>query len=157
VVQPDAAVAADTVALAKPPESVPQQLAELAPEHWVTLVTTLGLAGMTDSLARALSLEQVTAGTLCFHYTAEQDAMLNETQRGRIADALGQRFGAGISVEFREAPQTRETPAQYAERRRRERKAEAVMALRNDPLVQQIIEQFGAHIEEESVIPIDPS
>ena len=145
------------ITLAEPPSDVPAQLSELTPEHWVTLVAALNLSGMTDSLARALSLEQVSESELCFHYSAEQEAMLNETQRGRIASALTQRFGAGLSVQFREAEQTRETPAQYAERRRRERKAQAVVALREDPQVQQIIEQFGARLLEESVTPIDPS
>ncbi|MBV1790051.1 DNA polymerase III subunit gamma/tau [Marinobacterium sp. D7] len=136
---------------------MPERVEALAPEHWIALVAELGLTGMTDSLARALSLEQVSETRLCFHYSAEQDALLNETQRSRIADALHSRLGAQFQVEFREAVQTRETPAQYSVRRRLERKAEAVAALKDDPLVQQIIEQFGAHIEEESVTPLDPS
>ncbi|GGB80048.1 DNA polymerase III subunit gamma/tau [Marinobacterium zhoushanense] len=138
-------------------QPMPERVEELAPEHWIALVSELGLTGMTDSLARALSLEQVSATMLCFHYGAEQDALLNETQRSRIADALSNRLGSQLQVEYREAAQTRETPAQYSVRRRLERKAEAVAALKDDPLVQQIIEQFGAHIEEESVTPLDPS
>jgi len=138
-------------------QPVPAAVDRLTPEHWVALVSELGLTGMTDSLARSLSLEQVSATALCFHYSAEQDALLNETQRSRIAEALNARLGTRLEIEYREAVQTRETPAQYAARRRLERKAEAVAALKSDPLVQQIIEQFGAQIEEESVTPLDPS
>ncbi|WP_432698304.1 DNA polymerase III subunit gamma/tau [Marinobacterium sp. YM272] len=135
----------------------PAELVQLTPEHWVALSAELGLTGMTDSLARSLSLEQVDGQALCFHYNAEQDALLNETQRSRIADALKARFGQALTVEYREAAQTRETPAQFAERRRAERKAEAIEALKADPVVQQILDQFGAHIDEESVTPVDPS
>ncbi|MBR9883697.1 MAG: DNA polymerase III subunit gamma/tau [Oceanospirillales bacterium] len=138
-------------------EPLPDDLSQLAPVHWVALVSDLGLTGMTDSLARAMSLEMVSASGFCFHYSPEQDALLNETQRNRIAEALRNRLGKALDVEYREAAQTRETPAQYSVRRRLERKAEAVNALKHDPLVQQIIEQFGAHIEEESVTPLDPS
>ena len=52
--------------------------------------------------------------------------------------------------------QTVETPAQRIERLRAERQAEAVQAIEADPLVQTLIEQFGARIETESVRPLDP-
>ena len=145
------------VAQVDPPTQLPQRLEELKPEHWVTLVVALEFNGMTDSLARSLTLEKVEAERLCFHYNAEQEMLLNDNQRERIAAALRQRFGAALTVEFQEAAQTRETPFQYAARRLRERKAEALQSLRQDPLVQQLVERFGARIDEESVTPLDLS
>ncbi|WP_027852225.1 DNA polymerase III subunit gamma/tau [Marinobacterium litorale] len=151
------AVESEKRTLAQETDDLPVELSALNEAHWVSLALALGLSGMTDSLARALSLESVSASGLCFHYTAEQEAMLNQTQRDRIAAALKERFGDAIDVTFEQAPQTRETPAQYLARRKAERQAEAVASMKADPLVQQIIDQFGARIEEESVTPIDPN
>ncbi|SEG32339.1 DNA polymerase III subunit gamma/tau [Marinobacterium lutimaris] len=150
---PSPSVAVLLAGLEPPPASVEQ----LTPEHWVVLSAEIGLTGMTESLARSLSLEQVNGADLCFHYNAEQEALLNQTQRERIAGALKSRYGEALTVEYKLALQTRETPAQFAERRRAERKADAIEAMKADPVVQQILEQFGARIDEESVTPVDPS
>ncbi|TCK08171.1 DNA polymerase III subunit gamma/tau [Marinobacterium mangrovicola] len=150
---PSSSIAVLLAGLEAPPASVEQ----LTPEHWVVLSADIGLTGMTESLARSLSLEQVNGADLCFHYNAEQEALLNQTQRERIAGALKTRYGEALTVEYKLAAQTRETPAQFADRRRAERKAEAIEAMKADPVVQQILEQFGAHIDEESVTPVDPS
>ncbi len=148
-------VAGRSVVAQEPPAASVESLAELEPGHWVLLVDRLGLSGMTESLARALSLESCDGGQLRFHFTPEQEALFNETQRGRIKQALEQLFGTALQVDYVKAAQTRETPAQYMARKRAERQAQAVAAMRNDPLVQQIMAQFDAQIDEASVLPID--
>jgi DNA polymerase-3 subunit gamma/tau len=139
-------------AVARP--SVP---AAVAPENesWAELLASLGLTGMAESLARNLSLEVEEEGRLCFHYTPEQEALLSGDRRERIIDALRQVRGAQCEIEFRQAPQTRETPAQRAERKRAERLAEAVVSIETDATVKTLMDQFGARIEYESVRPID--
>jgi DNA polymerase-3 subunit gamma/tau len=139
-------------AVARP--SVP---AAVAPENesWAELLASLGLTGMAESLARNLSLEVEEEGRLCFHYTPEQEALLSGDRRERIIDALRQARGEQCEIEFRQAPQTRETPAQRAERKRAERLAEAVVSIETDATVKTLMDQFGARIEYESVRPID--
>jgi len=122
---------------------------------WVTLVDRTGLSGMTANIARNLSLEQVNGHELVFHFTIEQDELINETQRARIVEALQQTFGCELQIVFRREEQRQETPARYAARRRAERQAEAVALLSQDPIVQTLIEQFDARLVTESVIPID--
>ncbi|MET4000698.1 DNA polymerase III subunit gamma/tau [Marinobacterium sp. MBR-109] len=123
---------------------------------WCDLLPQLGLSGMVESLARNLSLEVGDANRMLFHYTPEQDALLNEDRRERIRAAVRGARGEQVQVEFAQALQTVETPAQRIERLRAERQAEAVQAIETDPLVQTLIEQFGARIETESVRPLDP-
>jgi DNA polymerase-3 subunit gamma/tau len=135
----------------------PSVLAAVAPENesWAELLASLGLTGMAESLARNLSLEVEEEGRLCFHYTPEQEALLSGDRRERIIDALRQVRGAQCEIEFRQAPQTRETPAQRAERKRAERLADAVVSIETDATVKTLMDQFGARIEYESVRPID--
>jgi len=123
---------------------------------WCELLPELGLNGMVESLARHLSLESSDPDRMLFHYTAEQDAMLNEDRRNRIRAAIHAVWGESLQIEFVQGPQTTETPAQRADRLRAERQAEAVRAVEADPLVQTLIEQFGARIESESIRPLDP-
>ncbi len=129
----------------------------VAPENesWAELMVSLGLTGMAESLARNLSLEVEQTDRLCFHYTPEQEALLSGDRRERIIEALRQARGADCQVEFIQAAQTLETPAQRAERKRAERLVEAVVAIETDETVHTLIEQFGASIEYDSVRPID--
>ncbi|WP_151703190.1 DNA polymerase III subunit gamma/tau [Nitrincola alkalilacustris] len=137
-----------------PDEAIPE-IEALQVRDWVTLVDRTGLSGMTANIARNLSLEQVNGHELVFHFTIEQDELINDTQRTRIVDALQQTFGCELQVVFKREEQRQETPARYAARRRAERQAEAVALLSQDPIVQTLIEQFDARLVTESVIPID--
>lgn len=147
----------------EPPTPVPEALPVPAASgpvagngDWCDLLPQLGLSGMVESLARNLSLELGDASRMLFHYTPEQDALLNEDRRERIRTAIRAVRGEQVQIEFTQAVQTVETPAQRIERLRAERQAEAVQAIEADPLVQTLIEQFGARIETESVRPLDP-
>ena len=135
--------------------AVPASLTELTLTDWVRVAPLLSLTGMTASICRNLSLEEVDAEALCFHYPPEQGALLNTTQKERIQEALQAYFNASIEIRFVQAEQTHETPAQYSNRKKAERQAEAVISMQKDPLVQRIIEQFSAELDTASVRPID--
>lgn len=167
-VQPVAKPSRQAPAVSEQPRSAPAQITAetasrpqvpvaVAPENesWAELMASLGLTGMAESLARNLSLEVEEEGRLCFHYTPEQEALLSGDRRERIIAALQQVRGVECQVEFIQAAQTLETPAQRAERKRGERLVEAVVAIESDATVHTLIEHFGASIEYDSVRPID--
>ena len=110
---------------------------------------------MTESLASHLSLEQVDNERLVFHYQPEQQALLDATQQQRIGTALSDYFKAPVEVEFLQATQQQETPAEYQQRKREERHAIAVESIRGDATVQLLQEHFDAQIDLRSVAPID--
>jgi DNA polymerase-3 subunit gamma/tau len=160
-----------TAAPAKPAGQIPTPMPESAPardpesepgralpetDDWCDLLPQLGLSGMVESLARNLSLESDTGERVRFHYTPEQEALLNQDRRDRIRAAICAVRGEQTRIEFVQAAQTAETPAQRSERLKAERQAKAVTAIESDPLVQTVIEQFGARIETESIRPLDP-
>ncbi len=136
-------------------ESCPRDLNAIQLPHWVHIARSLGLSGMTESLATHISLEEIRPDAVVLHYTKDQKTMLNEVQQERISDALNAYFSLPLSVEFLQAPQTQETPAQYLNRKREERHSEAITSIRNDETVKQLQQHFDAQIELSSVQPID--
>jgi len=130
-------------------------LAALQLPHWLRLVEVLGLSGMTESLARSLSLESISGNKLALHYTREQEALLNDVHKARISEALQGYFAEPLAIEFVLGEQLQETPQLYRQRRDRERRAAALAHLQADPAVQQIIEAFSAEILSDSVEPLN--
>ncbi len=136
-------------------EPCPKDVTQIQIEHWVHLSRSIGLTGMTESLATHLSLESVNSGEFLLHYTVDQRTMLNEVQQQRITDALNDYFGAPVQVQFAQGEQHKETPAQYMSRKREERHALAISVIREDETVQMLQKEFDAQIELSSVMPID--
>ncbi|MDO6593639.1 DNA polymerase III subunit gamma/tau [Neptuniibacter sp. 1_MG-2023] len=136
-------------------EECSRDLGAIQLSDWVHIGRNLGLSGMTESLATHISLEEIRSDAVVLHYTKDQKTMLNEVQQQRISDALNTYFSAPVSVEFVQAIQTQETPAQYLNRKREERHSEAITSIRNDETVKQLQQHFDAQIELSSVQPID--
>ncbi|NRP15671.1 DNA polymerase III subunit gamma/tau [Marinobacterium sp. xm-a-152] len=130
-------------------------LSNVALEDWVHLITQLNLTGMTESLAKAMSLETLQGNRMVLHYTAEQEALFNDQHKQRIADAITAFFQEPMSVDFQLAEQTRETPVNYRIRRAEERRIAAVRHLKQDPNVERLIEMFDGQLDELSVEPLE--
>lgn len=130
-------------------------LSNVALEDWVHLIAQLNLTGMTESLAKAMSLETLQGNRMVLHYTAEQEALFNDQHKQRIADAITAFFQEPMSVDFQLAEQTRETPVNYRIRRAEERRIAAVRHLKQDPNVERLIEMFDGQLDELSVEPLD--
>jgi DNA polymerase-3 subunit gamma/tau len=124
-------------------------------EDWVHLIAQLDLTGMTESLAKAMSLETLQGNRMVLHYTAEQEALFNDQHKQRISDAITAFFQEPMSVDFQLAEQTRETPVNYRIRRAEERRIAAVRHLKQDPNVERLIEMFDGQLDELSVEPLD--
>jgi len=130
-------------------------LSNVTLEDWVHLIALLDLTGMTESLAKAMSLESLKGNRMVLHYTADQEALLNDHHKQRITDAITAFFQEPMSIEFRLAEQTRETPVNYRIRRAEERRIAAVKHLKQDPNVERLIEMFDGKLDELSVEPLD--
>ncbi len=123
--------------------------------RWVGLIDQIGLTGMTYNIAANASLRSVEAGCWSFALTSQQIHLFNVTHQQRLAQALSDYLGDVIRVEVVEAPAQGETPAQYQERKRQERQAQAVQAIESDPNVQAIIANYNARIDPASIKPVD--
>jgi DNA polymerase-3 subunit gamma/tau len=123
--------------------------------RWLELFPQLGLSGLTGSIAGNCSLVAVDGDHWSLHLDPAQGALFNSTQQQRVNDALSQFHGRTLTLTIELRKPEQETPAQAAARQRIERQNQAVAAIHADPLVQQMLQQFGASVRADTIEPID--
>lgn len=123
--------------------------------EWLDLFPRLGISGLTASIAANCTLVAVDGDTWKMHLDPAQGALFNATQQRRLNEALNQYHGRPLKLEIELRRPEQETPAQAAARKRAERQKCAEASIHNDPLVQQMIQQFSAVIREGSIEPVD--
>ncbi|HSX88923.1 MAG TPA: DNA polymerase III subunit gamma/tau [Pseudomonas sp.] len=138
------------------PEVVPaaQPATGLAAD-WLELFPKLGLSGMTGSIGANCTLMAVEGDNWLLHLDPGHSALFNATQQRRLNDALNQHHGRELVVQIELRKPEQETPAQAAARKRANRQREAEASIHNDPVVQQMIQQFAAVIRADSIEPLD--
>ncbi len=147
-----------------PPEVPPS--AELPPieklsleqactETWTQIYLGLGVGGVLQATASNCMLAAREGNLLQFVLEEANSTLYDQSHQGRLADLLSQYFGAAVEVRIQLGKVSVETPAATAIRLRQERQAEALAAMQNDPIVQQLMAQFSATLQEETVEPID--
>ncbi|MNT76077.1 DNA polymerase III subunits gamma and tau [compost metagenome] len=68
---------------------------------------------------------------------------------------MNQHFGRTLKLSIELIRPEQETPAQAASRKRAERQGEAEASIEADPLIQQMIKQFGAMVRHDTIEPVD--
>uniref|UniRef100_UPI00242D7357 DNA polymerase III subunit gamma/tau C-terminal domain-containing protein n=1 Tax=Aquipseudomonas alcaligenes TaxID=43263 RepID=UPI00242D7357 len=139
------------------PEPLPaaQPATGLAAE-WLDLFPRLGLSGMTGSIGANCTLVEANGDDWLLHLDPAHSALFNATQQRRLTEALNQHLGRSLNLRIELLRPEQETPAQAAARKRAERQRLAEQSIHDDPLVQQMIQQFGASIRPDSIEPLTP-
>ncbi|SFM72437.1 DNA polymerase-3 subunit gamma/tau [Halopseudomonas yangmingensis] len=123
--------------------------------EWLDLFPRLGLAGLTQSIAAHCQLISRDAGRWVMHLDPGHSSLYNENHRQRIAAAIAEQIGSSVQLQVEVQAPDQETPALAAARKRRERQAEAERLIEEDPLVQQLISDFSAHLLPDSIRPLE--
>ncbi len=121
--------------------------------NWQSIIDEMSLVGLVKELAGHCALKEHNEGKVHLVLSPDKEHLLNQTQKERLANALGTRFGKGtqlkISIEEPEA----ETPAQKKAREEKERQQVAESSLKCDANVKVMEEIFGATLDEKSIRP----
>jgi DNA polymerase-3 subunit gamma/tau len=121
--------------------------------NWQSIIDEMSLVGLVKELAGHCALKEHNEGKVHLVLSPDKEHLLNQTQKERLANALGTRFGKGtqlkISIEEPEA----ETPAQKKAREEKERQKVAESSLKGDANVKAMEEIFGATLDEKSIRP----
>ena len=123
--------------------------------QWLELFPHLPISGMTGSIAANCTLIAAEGDDWLLHLDPAHSALFNATQQRRLNDALNQHFGRTLKLSIELIRPEQETPAQAAARKRAERQGEAEAAIEADPLIQQMIKQFGAMVRHDTIEPVD--
>src|SRR3989344_4986021 len=122
---------------------------------WLELFPKLGLSGMTASIGANCTLISVEGDNWLLHLDPAHSALFNLTQQRRLNDALNQLHGRELKVLIELCKPEQETPAQAAAHKRANRQREAEASIHQDPVIQQMIQQFAAVIRADSIEPLD--
>ena len=147
------------VATPAPPEPVPLQTSAEG-DRWAALVGRLIAGGAVQALVRELAqqagLERIDVDSVppTWHLLVERDSLRTDALRDKLAQALAAELGEPLQLQLHaRVPQDSPARRDAAERERRQREAEA--AIRNDPLVLDLMSQFkSARIVPGSIKPI---
>ncbi|VVP73682.1 DNA polymerase III subunit gamma/tau [Pseudomonas fluorescens] len=123
--------------------------------QWLELFPKLPISGMTGSIAANCTLIAVDGDNWLLHLDPAHSALFNATQQRRLNDALNQHHGRTLSLSMELIKPEQETPAQAASRRRVNRQREAEESIHGDPFIQQMMQQFGAVVRNDTIEPVD--
>ncbi len=152
--------ALDSMGIDAPPAAEPEPLPAAKPAtglaaDWLELFPRLGITGLTGSIAANCSLVAMDGDTWTLHLDPAQSALFNATQQRRLNDALDAYHKRPIKLEIELRKPEQETPAQAASRKRADRQRSAEASIHDDPLVQQMIQQFAAVIRDGTIEPVE--
>ncbi|MBV4535220.1 DNA polymerase III subunit gamma/tau [Pseudomonas urmiensis] len=144
---------AETAPVAEPlPASKPATGLAL---QWLELFPQLPVSGMTGNIAANCTLIAADGDDWLLHLDPAQGALFNSTQQRRLNEALNQHLGRTLQLRIELIRPEQETPAQAAARKRSERQHEAEVSIERDPLIQQMIRQFGATVRQDTIEPVE--
>lgn len=123
--------------------------------QWLELFPKLPISGMTASIAANCTLIAVDGDHWLLHLDPAHSALFNATQQRRLNDALNQFHERTLTVAIELIKPEQETPAQAASRRRINRQREAEASIQGDPLIQQMMQQFGAVVRQDTIEPVE--
>ncbi|WP_322614134.1 DNA polymerase III subunit gamma/tau [Pseudomonas sp. BIC9C] len=123
--------------------------------QWLELFPKLPISGMTGSIAANCTLIAVDGDNWLMHLDPAHSALFNATQQRRLNDALNQYHQRTLTLSIELIKPEQETPAQAASRRRADRQREAEESIHGDPFIQQMMQQFGAVIRNDTIEPVD--
>jgi len=133
-------------------QTAADELPELAPHTWHVWVEQLPLAGLPMAIARNSALIEVAGAHLVFDVDPAQSALFNDSQSARVEAAI-QTLRPDSTIAMTLLPPRGETPDQRRHRLKTEALYTARQAIDSDPLVNQIINEMGASVVEDSIRP----
>jgi len=123
--------------------------------QWLELFPKLPISGMTGSIAANCTLIAVEGDQWLLHLDPAHSALFNATQQRRLNDALNQLLQRTLTISIELIKPEQETPAQASSRRRANRQREAEDSIHGDPFIQQMMQQFGAVIRNDTIEPVE--
>ncbi len=129
----------------------PLSLVDLDGRQWRERFDDFALPGMLGSIASHCQIAESGAGRLRFVISQGSAALLNERHVERLQESLSEYFAQPLKVSIDIAEPEEETPAEYRARQLQEQLAAARQAIENDPIVREIVAEFSAELEPDSL------
>lgn len=132
----------------------PVSVSGRAESDWASIVSKLSLVGFTKMLASNCEMTNFTDNQMTLMLDKSQQVCLTSERQKSLQEAVSNYFSKPIKINI-VLGQVTQTPMQLDVHQRQVRSEEANKAIQNDPLVQNIVQTFGAEIE--SVTVLEPN
>ncbi len=144
-----------------PAAATSPQLAKVAlsaadSSRWIEIYAGLGVGGVLQSTVSNCLLQQINGNQFYFLLDHNHSTLYDPAHQARLADLLSRYFEQPIEAFVELGTVTAETPAACAIRIKQEQYSGALQAMHQDPLVQQLLQQFEGELDQESVQAILP-
>lgn len=125
-------------------------------QDWERCVAALGLGGLAKQLAQHCRLKEHSGSTVHLEIAKKSDGLLNPRCEKQIADALSTYVGSTITLRIEVASEHQlDTPAERAEQRADQARANAEEVIRQDKDFQSLLTTFDGSIVEGSIQPAE--
>lgn len=128
---------------------------QAGPANWTEIYLGLGVTGILQSTVANCQMVNRQGNEFFFVLDETNSTLYDQSHEKRLADLMGDYFVEQVRVHIQLGQVTTETPSMMAIRLREERLQDAIHAIKNDPIVQQLIAQFGATLREETIQPVN--
>ncbi|WP_323815715.1 DNA polymerase III subunit gamma/tau [Cellvibrio sp. NN19] len=144
----------DPVVAAAPKNLRKVPYVQAGPADWTEIYLGLGVTGILQSTVANCQLINRQGNDFYFVLDKANSTLFDVSHEKRLSDLLTSYFVEQVRAHIQLGEITAETPALMAIRVREERLQDAISAIKNDPIVQQLITQFGATLREDTIQPI---
>ena len=120
---------------------------------WHALVDTLDVAALSKQLAHQSEWLSSEGEAIRLRLSRDMAHLITSGQ-DKLRAALQTRLGVNVRLHFEQGDPVGQTVAQRLNAEQRARQEQACASMKNDPFVQQVIEQFGARLIEDSIKPL---
>lgn len=120
---------------------------------WHALVDTLDVAALSKQLAHQSEWLASEGEAIRLRLSRDMAHLITSGQ-DKLRAALQTRLGVNVRLHFEQGDPVGQTVAQRLNAEQRARHEQACASMKNDPFVQQVIEQFGARLIEDSIKPL---
>jgi len=128
---------------------------EAAPQDWLEIYLGLGVTGILQSTIANCQMIGRQGNEFQFVLDDTNSTLYDVSHQQRLEALLTDYFVERVSVKIQVGVVSAETPAKMAVRLKEERQKDAEQAIKHDPIVQQLMAQFGATLREDTIQPIN--
>jgi len=135
----------------KPAIADPPEPSAGAQADWRQIARRLPLDGWAQELAMNLALQSRQDGVWTFELNPQYEHLVNDERKRALTDAISGELDETVELKIKLSEPAAETPVQSVEREKSDRQRRAEEAIKGDPDVQDLIEQFDATLIEDSI------
>lgn len=122
-------------------------------QDWPEIYLGLGVTGILQSTIANCQMIARNGNEFQFVMDEQNSTLYDASHQQRLADLLSHYFIERIYVKIHIGKLSAETPAMIAKRHLQERYDNAVMAIKTDPIVLQLMQHFDATLREDTIQP----